>query len=83
MTIKTPKFEKMIRSAGIVLTAIGVFFAIKWLLPSYDMRDYEAALVVGAGAWLTNAIREATKIIEEDEAKVEKKKPGRPKKIKE
>jgi len=61
MKVRTPKTEKLLKSALISLGGIGFVLILKGAFPHISFDGLELAIVGAIGAWVTNTVRESLK----------------------
>lgn len=59
MKLQSPDTNKLIRSAIIVVVAIGFLLGLQYLFPHFEWSTTEAIILAGVGTWLTNTLKEA------------------------
>lgn len=60
MTLQSPEPQKLIKSAGIVLSALGFLLLLKALFPAFDWLQVESMMLALTGAFLINVVKEST-----------------------
>lgn len=57
-TLTTANIPSIVKSALIVIFALGSIMVLKSLFPSFDFIQYQTAILTGVGTFLTNLVKE-------------------------